>query len=174
MKVVWFLELFPKKKRYILVFHWLSSKIFCTTSSGVISGVTWKYILSLTSSFLPSTNFYAFLCMIWTLRSIVFGSSSPAGSERAYIAWWNSFPCKSPSQSYNHHNHTIGDTSHLCHLHGTLDPPVPLAHPLQLLLQLHVKHHNLQLRPQPASGWETKLVLFLSSKWYLTNCLRCL
>ena len=61
MKVVWFLELFPKKKRYILVFHWLSSKIFCTTSSGVISGVTWKYILSLTSLFLPSTNFYAFL-----------------------------------------------------------------------------------------------------------------
>ena len=69
-------------------FQEVSSRIFWTTSSGVIERVTCKYFSIITYSKyqLKYCNSAESIFSRKTLRSIVFASSSPAGSDNAYIA----------------------------------------------------------------------------------------
>ena len=126
-----------------------------------MSGVTCKYSFWKTCQTRVSTQIILnkrviFKVSVCTFRSIVLASSSPAGSERSYTACNqilspNKCPCLSSQISIDI---TIAASStiktfDLCKINSALVPPMSLAHPVHLILKLHVQHHNLQIGSHP-------------------------
>ena len=138
----------------------LSFKIFCTTSSGVMSDETCKY-----SPWDLSKTIFVCNSHVQTSKPVSEPSGQlcllppPQQAQNVHIQPGSTLSCHinvfvhllKMSINITINTRSTFLTSNLCQFNGVLVAFVPLADPLHLLLQAHVQHHNLQVWSHPAS-----------------------